>query len=36
VVDFEKAVAYVEGNPSENAVQKVVDELGYEYKGRED
>ena len=35
VVDLEKAIAYVEGNPSDAEVQKVVDELGYEYKGKE-
>lgn len=34
VVDLEKAVAYVEGKPSDSYVQKVVDELGYEYKGK--
>lgn len=34
VVDLEKAVAYVEGNPSDEEVQKLVDELGYEYKGK--
>jgi uncharacterized membrane protein YraQ (UPF0718 family)/copper chaperone CopZ len=34
-VDLEKALAYVEGNPSDDEVQKLVDELGYEYKGKE-
>lgn len=35
VVDLEKAIAYVEGSPSDDAVQKLVDDLGYEYKGKE-
>ena len=34
-VDLEKALAYVEGTPSDTEVQKLVDELGYEYKGKE-
>jgi uncharacterized protein len=34
-VDLEKAVAYVEGNPSDTEIQKTVDDLGYEYKGKE-
>lgn len=34
-VDLDKALAYVEGNPSDEEVQKLVDELGYEYKGKE-
>lgn len=36
VVDLEKSIAYVEGSPSDSDVQKKVDELGYEYKGREE
>lgn len=35
LVDLDKAIAYVEGNPSDEAVQKLVDDLGYEYKGKE-
>lgn len=34
-VDLGKAVAYVEGNPTDVDVQKLVDSLGYEYKGKE-
>jgi copper chaperone CopZ len=34
-VDLEKALAYVEGKPSDNDIKNLVDELGYEYKGKE-
>lgn len=36
VVDLEKSIAYVEGSPNDAEVQKTIDELGYEYKGKKD
>lgn len=34
-VDLDKAVAYVEGNPTDEDIKETLDDIGYEYKGVE-
>ncbi len=35
VVDLEKSIAYVEGKASDDAVEKLINELGYDFGGKE-